>query len=140
MNKTNLKVGATMLAVASLLVAPASAQRRTNVQPTAPTDGPTALYVRICLWSAKKLRSPNRQTVIVCNEVPLTPGAAGPVFDNMKACLDGQTVAMEKWRTQAGPVFGYTSNAGDGYRITGQHCGPVRPPRRGFDPDDVGRS
>jgi hypothetical protein len=36
---------------------------------------------------------------------------------NHPICLDGQEEAFLKWREQAGPVFGFTAMAGDGYRI-----------------------
>ena len=67
----------------------------------------------------------------MCREVPLTPGAAGPEFVSMKACLDGQEEAMRKWFSEAGPVFGFTDVAGDGYRIDGKHCRPVAGTSRG---------
>jgi len=43
----------------------------------------------------------------------------------MRACLDGQENALLKWREQAGPVFGFTAMAGDGYRIEGPRRGPI---------------
>jgi hypothetical protein len=82
------------------------------------TDKPVVLFISLCLWSQQH-PSPT------CREVPLTPGAAGPAFVNMKACQDGQDEALRKWRTEAGPVFGYTGMAGDGYRIDAIYCGPV---------------
>jgi hypothetical protein len=47
------------------------------------------------------------------------------VFAGMKACHDGQEEAPGKWSAQAGPVFGFTSMAGAGYRMEGPRCGPV---------------
>jgi hypothetical protein len=89
----------------------------TDIESTA-TTGPVALFVTLCLWSKER-------PTAMCREVPLTPGAAGPQFVNMKACLDGQEEAMRKWFLEAGPVFGFTDVAGDGYRIDGKHCRPV---------------
>ena len=97
-------------------IASASAQQLSDdIKPMA-TSMPVALYIRLCLWS--------EQRPAVCREVPLTPGAAGPGFASMRACLDGQEEAVLKWREQAGPVFGFTAMAGDGYRIEEMHCGP----------------
>ena len=97
-------------------VAFASSEQLMDIQPIA-TAEPVALYITLCLWSG--------QRPATCRELPLTPGAAGPVFASMKSCQDGQDEAMSKWRAQAGPVFGFTAMAGDGYRIEGQRCGPV---------------
>jgi hypothetical protein len=94
----------------------ASNVQLTGIQPIATTE-PVALYITLCLWSG--------QRPATCRELPLTPGAAGPVFASMKSCQDGQKEAMDKWRAQAGPVFGFTAMAGDGYRIEGHRCGPV---------------
>jgi len=47
------------------------------------------------------------------------------MFASMKACQDGQEEAIGKWREEAGPVFGFTAMAGDGYRIDGTRCGLV---------------
>jgi hypothetical protein len=82
---------------------------------TVATSEPVALYITLCLWSG--------QRPATCRELPLTPGAAGPGFANMEACEEGQEVALGKWRAEAGPVFGFTAMAGDGYRIEGQRCG-----------------
>jgi hypothetical protein len=79
------------------------------------TDGSVALYISLCLWSQQH-PSPT------CRDVPLTPGAAGPAFISMKACQAGQEDALRKWRAEAGPVFGFTAMAGDGYRIDGMRC------------------
>jgi hypothetical protein len=43
----------------------------------------------------------------------------------MEACQDGQEEALHKWFAEAGPVFGFTAMAGDGYRIEAKHCDPV---------------
>jgi hypothetical protein len=43
----------------------------------------------------------------------------------MEACQDGQEEALHKWFAEAGPVFGFTEMAGDGYRIEAKHCDPV---------------
>ncbi len=94
-----------------------------DVDPTEITE-PVALYVTLCLWSKER-------PAAICREVPLTPGAAGPEFVSMKACLDGQEEAMRKWFSEAGPVFGFTDVAGDGYRIDGKHCRPVAGTSRG---------
>jgi hypothetical protein len=88
-----------------------------NIDSTA-TTGPVALYITLCLWSKER-------PAAMCREVALAPGAAGPEFVSMKACLDGQEEAMRKWFLEAGPVFGFTDVAGDGYRIDGKHCRPV---------------
>jgi hypothetical protein len=95
----------------------ASATEPDRIEPAA-TGKPVALYISICLWSQQH---PSE----TCREVPLTPGAAGPLFATMKACQDGQQEALRKWRTEAGPVFGFTAMAGDGYRIDGMRCGPI---------------
>jgi hypothetical protein len=97
-------------------VASASAQQLSDDKPMA-TSEPVALFIRLCPWS--------QQRPAVCREVPLNPGAAGPGFASMKSCLDGQEEAVLKWREQAGPVFGFTAMAGDGYRIEDIHCGPL---------------
>ena len=88
-----------------------------DIESTATTER-VALYVTLCLWSKER-------PTAMCREVPLTPGAAGPEFVSMRACLDGQEEAMRKWFSEAGPVFGFTDVAGDGYRIDGRHCRPV---------------
>lgn len=102
---------------ASFGIASASAQQLNDVQPTA-TSEPVALYITLCLWSKQR-------PAAMCREIPLTPGAAGPEFVSMKACQDGQEEAMRRWRAEAGPVFGFTEAAGDGYRIEAKHCRPV---------------
>jgi hypothetical protein len=95
----------------------------------AATDEPVALYISLCLWS-RHHPSP------MCREIPLTPGAAWPVFASMKACQDGQEEALRKWQAEAGPVFGFTATAGDGYRIDGMWCSPVVRNSRRSDIDD----
>jgi hypothetical protein len=98
----------------ALKIASASAQQLSDdIKPMA-NSAPVALYIRLCLWS--------EQRPAVCREVPLTPGAAGQGFASVRACLDGQKEALLKWREQAGPVFGFTAMAGDGYRIEEIHC------------------
>jgi hypothetical protein len=94
----------------------AAQQLKDDTKPTAVRE-PVALYIRLCLWS--------EQRPATCREVSLTPGAAGPGFTSMRACLDGQEEAFLKWREQAGPVFGFTAMAGDGYRIEEIHCSPL---------------
>lgn len=94
----------------------ASSEQPNNIRPTA-TGEPVALFITICLWS--ELRP------ATCRELPLTPGAAGPGFASMEACYDGQEEALGKWRVEAASVFGFTSMAGEGYRIEGQRCGPA---------------
>jgi hypothetical protein len=79
---------------------------------------PVALYLTLCLWS-------QHRPAVTCRELRLTPGPAGPMFASMKACQDGQEEAVGKWREQAGPVFGFTAMAGDGYRIDGTRCALV---------------
>jgi hypothetical protein len=103
--------------VTSLLLSRLASALTTDIESTATTER-VALYVTLCLWSKER-------PTAMCREVPLTPGAAGPEFVNMKACLDGQEEAMRKWFSEAGPVFGFTDVAGDGYRIDGRHCRPV---------------
>jgi hypothetical protein len=95
----------------------ASVSEPSGISPDATVE-PAALYISLCLWSQQH-PSPT------CRELPLTPGAAGPVFVTMQACRDGQEEAFRKWRAEAGPVFGFTAMAGDGYRISGMHCRPV---------------
>lgn len=95
----------------------ASASEPDGIKPPA-TGQPVALYISLCMWSPQH-PSPT------CREVPLTPGAAGPVFGSMKACQDGQEEAFRKWRAEAGPVFGFTAMAGDGYQIDEIHCSSV---------------
>jgi hypothetical protein len=105
------------ISLSVLKIASASAQQLSDdIKPMA-TRAPVAPYIKLCLWS--------EQRRAVCREVPLTPGAAGPAFASMRACLDGQEKAFLKWREQAGPVFGFTAMAGDGYRIEGPRCGPI---------------
>jgi YVTN family beta-propeller protein len=89
----------------------------TNFSGTA-TGEPFALYINLCLWSQE-------HPAPTCHEVPLTPGAGGPGFADLKACHSGQEVALNKWRAEAGPVFGFTAMAGDGYRIEAIRCGSV---------------
>lgn len=103
--------------IISLLPSRLASAPATDIASTATTE-PVALYVTLCLWSKER-------PAAMCREVPLTPGAAGPEFVSMKACLDGQEEAMRKWFSEAGPVFGFTDVAGDGYRIDGKHCRPV---------------
>jgi hypothetical protein len=99
------------------VVGPAWAQQlKDDTKPTAVRE-PVALYIRLCLWS--------EQRPAACREVSLTPGAAGPGFTSMRACRDGLEEAFLKWREQAGPVFGFTAMAGDGYRIEEIHCSPL---------------
>jgi hypothetical protein len=109
--------------IASVLPSRLASAPVTDIESTATTE-PVALYVTLCLWSKDR-------PAALCREVPLTPGAAGPEFVNMKACLDGQEEAMRKWFLEAGPVFGFTDVAGDGYRIDGKHCRPVAGTSRG---------
>jgi hypothetical protein len=91
----------------------------------AATRQPTALYVTICLWSPSSYVSRTRETA-ACNEVALTPGVAGPVFESMETCHDGLALAMRNWFAEAGSVFGYKAYAGDGYEITEPRCGPAK--------------
>jgi hypothetical protein len=119
----NLRLRGAVLAAAVLVASPtlfeipsASGEQLKDIRPTA-TQEPVALYIALCLWSG--------QRPATCRELPLTPGAAGPVFASFKACQDGQEEAMARWRAQAGPVFGFTAMAGDVYRIDGTRCGPV---------------
>jgi hypothetical protein len=109
--------------IISLLPSRLASTPATDIESTA-TAEPVALYVTLCLWSKER-------PAAMCREVPLTPGAAGPEFVSMKACLDGQEEAMRKWFSEAGPVFGFTDVAGDGYRIDGKHCRPVAGTSRG---------
>ncbi|HEY4044100.1 MAG TPA: hypothetical protein VGM32_19965 [Rhodopila sp.] len=100
----------------SLQIAAVSAQQQ-DTSPR-PASQRIALYIRLCLWS-------EHRPTETCHYVPLTPGAGGAAFIDMQSCQDGQDEAMRKWREQAGPVFGFTAMAGDGYRIDGMHCSPV---------------
>jgi hypothetical protein len=109
--------------IISLLPSRLASAPATDIESTA-TAEPVALYLTLCLWSKER-------PAAMCREVPLTPGAAGPEFVSMKACLDGQEEAMRKWFSEAGPVFGFTDVAGDGYRIDGKHCRPVAGTSRG---------
>jgi hypothetical protein len=95
----------------------AAAQQIDDVKPMANRE-PVALYITLCLWSQQR-------PAAMCREVPLTPGAAGPGFASMEACQDGQDEAVRQWLVQAGPVFGFTAMAGDGYRIERKRCSPV---------------
>jgi hypothetical protein len=95
----------------------ASTAEQGGIEPAA-TANPVALYISLCLWSQQH---PSE----TCREVPLTPGAAGPAFVSIRTCQEGQQEALRKWRAEAGPVFGYTEMAGDGYRIDAIYCGPV---------------
>jgi hypothetical protein len=95
----------------------AASAQQLQIEP-AEASGATALYLTLCLWS-------EHRPMATCRELPLTPGAAGPVFSSIKACQDGLEEAMGRWRAQAGPVFGYTEMAGDGYRIQNIRCAPV---------------
>jgi hypothetical protein len=114
--------GATIAAAALITfsapfqIAFASSEQIKDIQSIAIRE-PVALYITLCLWS--------QQRPATCRELPLTPGAAGPGFVSMEACQDGQEEAVHKWLAEAGPVFGFTAMAGDGYRIEGKHCGPV---------------
>ena len=108
----NLKLWVAVAAV--VLHGPSSSENDTK--PTAVRE-PAALYIRLCLWS--------EQRPAACREVSLTPGAAGPRFTSMRACLDGLDEAFLKWREQAVPVLGFTAMAGDGYRIEEIHCSPL---------------
>jgi hypothetical protein len=122
-NIGNLTLRAAAIAAAVLVtfpaqfqIASASSEQLKDIQSIA-TREPVALYITLCLWS--------QQRPATCRELPLTPGAAGPVFVSMEACQDGQEQAVHKWLAEARPVFGFTDMAGDGYRIEGTHCGPV---------------
>ena len=97
-------------------IASASSEQLKDIQSIAIRE-PVALYITLCLWS--------QQRAATCRELSLTPGAAGRGFASMEACRDGQEEALHKWLVEAGPVFGFTAMAGDGYRIEGKHCGPV---------------
>jgi hypothetical protein len=97
-------------------IASAAGDQLKDIRPDA-TGAPVALYITLCLWS--------EQRPATCRELPLTPGGAGPAFASMEACQDGQEEALGRWRTQAGPVFGFTAMAGDGYRIERIRCSPV---------------
>jgi hypothetical protein len=117
-------VGAAAIAAASLITftclsanAFASNQQPAETHLTS-TSQPVALYITLCLWS-------EHHPAAMCREVSLTPGAAGSGFASMEACEDGQEEAMRKWFAEAGPVFGYTALAGDGYRIEAKYCRPV---------------
>jgi hypothetical protein len=81
-------------------------------------EEPVVLYLTLCLWSEQRPK-------IMCRELRLTPGPAGPMFASMKACQDGQEEAIGKWREEAGPVFGFTAMEGDGYRIEKPRCASV---------------
>jgi hypothetical protein len=117
-----------VMSIATILISSVPASRHVSASSadneSTATIEPVALYVTLCLWSKER-------PAAMCREVPLTPGAAGPEFVNMKACLDGQEEAMRKWFLEAGPVFGFTDVAGDGYRIDGKHCRPVAGTARG---------
>jgi hypothetical protein len=63
------------------VVGPAWAQQLKDDTKLTAVREPVALYIRLCLWS--------EQRPAACREVPLTPGAAGPGFTSMRACLDG---------------------------------------------------
>jgi hypothetical protein len=120
----NHMLGMAVVASMMLLSSPSPGQvdQTTTDQPPgikpSTISPPIGLYITLCLWSRQHPQA-------LCREVPLTPGAAGPGFDSMKACLDGQDEAVGKWRDQAAPVFGFTGMSGDGYRIEGGHCRPV---------------
>jgi hypothetical protein len=101
----------------------ASESRKPAADPVA-ASRPVALYITLCLWSEQ--RSPT------CRELPLTPGPAGPMFATMADCQDGQAKALHRWLAEAGPVFGITAMAGDGYRIEARRCAVIddaTPPR-----------
>jgi hypothetical protein len=122
-NPEKLKLRGATIAAAALItfsppfqIASASSQQRKDIQSIANRE-PVALYVTLCLWS--------QQRSATCRELSLTPGAAGRGFASMEACRDGQEEALHNWLMEAGPVFGFTAMAGDGYRIEGKHCGPV---------------
>jgi hypothetical protein len=122
-NPGNRKLRAAGLAVLVLVTSPfsskiasAASEQLKDIRPIAAAE-PVALYITLCLWS--------QQRPATCRELPLTPGAAGPAFASMEACQDGQEEALGEWRAQAGPVFGFTAMAGDGYRIERIHCGPL---------------
>ena len=104
----------------------------TNATRRATASEPAALYITICLWSEAGHVSRTRETA-VCNEVRLTPGAAGPVFVSMKTCQSGQAQAMRNWFAELGPVFGYWAYAGNGYEITGRRCGTLKNLAQGND-------
>jgi hypothetical protein len=118
-----MAVSSAAIAIFSVLASALASASAADIESTATTE-PVALYVTLCLWSKER-------PAAICREVPLTPGAAGPEFVNMKACLDGQEEAMRKWFLEAGPVFGFTDVAGDGYRIDGKHCRPAAGTSRG---------
>jgi hypothetical protein len=112
--------------IASMMLFSAPSPGQVDSTTTDPSQGvkpttispPIGLYITLCLWSRQHPQA-------LCREVPLTPGAAGPGFESMKACQDGQDEAVGRWRDQAAPVFGFTGMSGDGYRIEGGHCRPV---------------
>ena len=122
-NTGNLTLRGAAIAAAILVtfpaqfqIASASSEQPKDIQSIAIRE-PVALYITLCLWS--------QQRPATCRELPLTPGAAGPGFVSMEACQNGQEEAVHKWLAEAGPVFGFTAMTGDGYRIEGQHCGPI---------------
>jgi hypothetical protein len=112
-------IAATILVTITVLfeMTSASAQQLKDIEPMRASE-PVALYITLCLWS-------EHRPAAICREVSLTPGAAGPGFASMEACQDGQEEAMRRWLAEAGPVFGFTALAGDGYRIEGRHCRPI---------------
>jgi hypothetical protein len=111
-------VSSISVSLATILTSSALAYESVTTGQSAAATSPVALYITLCLWSRER-------PAAMCREVPLTPGAAGPEFVSMEACLDGQEEAMRRWFSEAGPVFGFTDLAGDGYRIDGKHCRPV---------------
>jgi hypothetical protein len=110
-------IAAVVLAISPSPVRTASAQQLNDIKPMA-TSEPVAVYITLCLWS-------QHRPAEMCREVPLTPGAGGPGFASMEACQDGQEEAVRNWRAEAGPVFGFTAMAGDGYRIERVRCSLV---------------
>jgi hypothetical protein len=84
-------------------------------------ESPTALFATVC-WLTERGQ--------LCNEVQLTPGAAGPVFPSLEACEAGREQAMNRWFEEAGPGLGITGRVGKDYRIEFERCGAL-PVRRG---------
>jgi hypothetical protein len=76
---------------------------------------PAALFATVC-WLTERGG--------LCNEVQLTPGAAGQVFPSLEACEAGRERAMNRWFEQAGPGLGITGRIGKDYRIEFERCGP----------------
>jgi hypothetical protein len=123
-SRGHLALSAAAIAAAVLVTSASSFQTACASTPPpedikpATVSQPVALYLTLCLWS-------QHRPAVLCRELRLTPGPAGPMFASMQACQDGQEEAVGKWREQAGPVFGFTAMAGDGYRIDGTRCALV---------------